>query len=60
MGYEKDLGVLVAFSGTVLDGGKDYTEVGINKIKETELPKKFHSGEYQVLLVAEKYQTGFD
>ncbi len=60
MGYEKDLGILVAFSGTVFDGGKEYTEVGINKIRETELPKKFHSGEYQVLLVAEKYQTGFD
>jgi type I restriction enzyme R subunit len=60
MGYEKDLGILVAFSGTVIDGGKEHTEVGINKIKETELPKKFHSGEYQVLLVAEKYQTGFD
>lgn len=60
MGYEKDLGILVAFSGTVVDGGEEYTEVAINKIKESELPKKFHSGEYQVLLVAEKYQTGFD
>ena len=60
MGYEKDLGILVAFSGTVIDDGAEYTEVGINKVKETELPKKFHSGEYQVLLVAEKYQTGFD
>lgn len=29
-------------------------------IKESELPEKFHGGEYQVLLVAEKYQTGFD
>jgi type I restriction enzyme R subunit len=33
----------------------------LNKgIKETELPEKFDSDEYQVLLVAEKYQTGFD
>lgn len=60
MGYQKELGILVAFSGTVNDGGEEYTEYGINKIKETELPKKFNSGEYQVLLVAEKYQTGFD
>ncbi len=60
MGYQKELGVLVAFSGTVFDDGEEYTEVGINKIKESELPKKFHSGDYQVLLVAEKYQTGFD
>lgn len=60
MGYQKDMGILVAFSGTVIDGGEEYTEYGINKIKESELPKRFSSGDYQVLLVAEKYQTGFD
>ncbi|MGD0234554.1 MAG: type I restriction endonuclease [Syntrophorhabdales bacterium] len=61
-GY-KDLKTLVAFSGIVIDPdtGKDYTEVGMNlRIKEKELPEKFDSDEYQVLLVAEKYQTGFD
>lgn len=31
-----------------------------NGIKEKELPEKFSTEEYQVLLVAEKYQTGFD
>jgi len=55
---------LVAFSGAVNDpdvSGLDYTEVGMNNgIKETELPEKFESGDYQVLIVAEKYQTGFD
>lgn len=60
MGYENELGILVAFSGTVPDNGEEYTETGINKIKESELPKTFHGKEYQVLLVAEKYQTGFD
>lgn len=60
MGYERELGILVAFSGTVYDDVQEYTEYNINKIKETELPEKFHGGEYQVLLVAEKYQTGFD
>ena len=60
MGYQKELGILVAFSGVVKDKNKEYTEYGINKIKDTELPEKFSSGEYQVLLVAEKYQTGFD
>ena len=59
MGYT-DLGVLVAFSGTVKDSGQDYTEVGLNKFPESELPERFESGEYQLLLVAEKYQTGFD
>ncbi len=29
-------------------------------IRERELPERFASNEYQVLLVAEKYQTGFD
>lgn len=55
-----DLGVLVAFSGTVNDGGQEYTEPGLNKIKETELPEKFGTDEYHLLIVAEKYQTGFD
>jgi len=60
----KDLGVLVAFSGTVKDNItgkiKEYTEENINHFAESELPKKFESVEYQILLVAEKYQTGFD
>ncbi len=55
---------LVAFSGTVLDDklpGVSYTEPGMNHgISEKELPEKFTTQEYQVLLVAEKYQTGFD
>lgn len=55
---------LVAFSGRVLDldaPGVEYTEVGMNKgIRERELPERFGTEEYQVLLVAEKYQTGFD
>jgi len=59
-----DIKTLVAFSGTVYDPkakGISYTEVSMNKgIKESELPEKFDSLEYQVLLVAEKYQTGFD
>jgi len=60
-GY-KDIKTLVAFSGSVEDPdvkGKMYTEVGMNHgIKEKELPEKFSTDEYQVLLVAEKYQTG--
>jgi type I restriction enzyme R subunit len=55
---------LVAFSGTVQDdklAGITYTEPSMNNgISEKELPEKFASQEYQVLLVAEKYQTGFD
>lgn len=55
---------LVAFSGIVADDKlKDvtYTEEGMNLgVREKELPEIFATQEYQVLLVAEKYQTGFD
>ena len=55
---------LVAFSGKVEDDRLDntsYTEVDMNGgIKEKDLPAAFATPEYQVLLVAEKYQTGFD
>jgi type I restriction enzyme R subunit len=60
----KGIKTLVAFSGTVIDPDfhdVEYTEVGMNNgIREKELPERFASDEYQVLLVAEKYQTGFD
>jgi type I restriction enzyme, R subunit len=66
--YIKDKGYpiksLVAFSGAVQDDklpDVSYTEEGMNSgVREKELPERFGSHEYQVLLVAEKYQTGFD
>ena len=61
-GYS-DIKTLVAFSGEVVDPdtGKKFTEVGMNNgIKESELPEKFATEEFQILIVAEKYQTGFD
>src|SRR5690606_3201385 len=58
-GYD-DLKTIVAFSGTVNDGEIPYTEPGMNGFAERELPDKFHSDDYKVLLVTEKYQTGFD
>ncbi|MDI3534516.1 MAG: type restriction enzyme subunit [Thermosediminibacterales bacterium] len=58
-GY-KDIKTLVAFSGTVNDGGVEYTEPFMNGFREGELPERFGTDEYQILLVAEKYQTGFD
>ncbi len=51
---------LVAFSGKVSLDGKEYTETVMNGIKEEDLPEVFDSDSYQVLLVANKYQTGFD
>ena len=55
---------LVAFSGAVEDPddpGSSYTEVSMNDgLAESELPEAFEREDYRVLLVAEKYQTGFD
>ncbi|MDM5057408.1 type I restriction endonuclease subunit R [Aeromonas rivipollensis] len=55
---------LVAFSGNVEDDkapGKQYTEVEMNDgLKEKDLPDTFAKPDFRVLLVAEKYQTGFD
>lgn len=58
-GYE-GIHALVAFSGKVTLDGKEYTESVMNGISEAELPEAFDSSNYQVLLVANKYQTGFD
>ena len=53
-GY-RDIKTLVPFSGTLTDKGVEYTEVGMNLgIREKELPERFGSNEYQVLIVAEK------
>lgn len=58
-GY-KDIKALVAFSGKVTLDDEEYTEVGINGFPEKNLPSEFDKDDYQVLLVADKYQTGFD
>jgi type I restriction enzyme R subunit len=64
-----DIRPLVAFSGMVKDPdtGAEYTEPGMNvdcvsgkPISEKQLPERFASPDYNILLVANKYQTGFD
>ncbi len=64
-----DVSPLIAFSGTVTDPdtGTEFTEPGMNtdvvtghSIRELELPDRFDSPDYNVLLAADKYQTGFD
>jgi type I restriction enzyme R subunit len=52
---------LVAFSGLVRDDyDLEYTERDLNGFRDHELPARFASNEYRLLLVADKYQTGFD
>lgn len=58
-GYD-NIRALVAFSGKVTIDDKEYTEAGMNGFPEKNLPAEFDKDEYQVLLVADKYQTGFD
>ena len=63
-GYD-DVKPLVAFSGAVSYNGMEYTESQLNstedlKISESALPMYFNSDMFNVLIVAEKYQTGFD
>lgn len=62
MGYQNEMKILVAFSGKVKD--KNYpegvTEVELTKVKMKELPETFNQDEYKILIVADKYQTGFD
>lgn len=60
-GYSK-IKPLVAFSGNLIDDSfpEGITESNLNKFGEKELPGKFATDEFQILLVADKYQYGFD
>lgn len=58
-GYQ-NIKPLVAFSGKLKVDETEITEVSVNGFSEEDLPDKFNSESYQVLLVANKYQTGFD
>ena len=56
-------GCLVAFSNTVhdTDNGQDYTESGMNLLlPSTSVEDSFKNPKYRILIVANKFQTGFD
>ncbi|NLJ81800.1 MAG: type I restriction endonuclease subunit R, partial [Bacteroidales bacterium] len=61
-GYEKEIKILVAFSGKVVDDNAPdgVSEPEMTGYGEKELPKIFEKDEYKILIVADKYQTGFD
>ena len=54
------IGTLIAFSGKVDYQGREYSESQMNQFKEEHLKDRFNTDDYQVLIVANKYQTGFD
>lgn len=62
--YLRDNGLpykaIVAFSGEVFDGSDEFTEAGMNGFPERETVEQFKKDEYKFLIVASKYQTGFD
>jgi type I restriction enzyme R subunit len=51
---------LVAFSGTVSDEGSYFTEAGMNGFSQEQTAGAFDRDEYKVLVVANKFQYGFD
>src|SRR5579884_112353 len=56
-----DIRTLVAFSGKLDDGaGVPLTEQGMNGFPESQTSERFAGPEYGLLIVAEKFQTGFD
>ena len=61
-GYQNEMKVLVAFSGSVIDDNTPdgITEPNLTGYSERELPNVFEKDEYKLLIVADKYQTGFD
>ena len=53
---------IVAFSGKKEYKGNEYDESGMNNFEsyKTDIPKNFKKKQYRFLIVANKYQTGFD
>ena len=58
--HDYDLGVLVAFSRIVDDAGAQFTEANMNGFGDTQTAAQFDTDKYRILVVAEKFQTGFD
>ena len=54
------IGTMIAFSGRVNYLGSEYSESAMNGFKEDDLKDNFNTDDYQVLIVANKYQTGFN
>ncbi len=53
-------GAIVAFSGKKELDGVEYTEESINGFASKDIAEKFDSDEYKILVVANKFLTGFD
>lgn len=58
--YSNKVQALVAFSGTVKIEGASYTEESMNPRDAKDIRKAFDKQKYRILVVANKFQTGFD
>jgi type I restriction enzyme R subunit len=54
------LGIITAFSGDISLDGNEWNESKLNKFNSSKIPDEFESGSYQILICANKFQTGFD
>ena len=54
------LGIIVAFSGDVHIDGSAWNESSLNHFSSSKIPNEFENGSYQILICANKFQTGFD
>lgn len=52
--------ILIAFSGEKRIGQQVYTESGLNGFPESQTAEQFNADDYRILVVANKYLTGFD
>lgn len=55
-----DLGILAAFSGTLQDGDKEWTEASLNGFPESQTAAELDKDDYRIIVCANKFQTGFD
>ena len=58
--YGNPFKILIAFSGTKKLDGIEYTEERLNGFPEKKTREKFDLDQYRILVVANKYLTGFD
>lgn len=54
------LGIITAFSGDINLDGTEWNEGKLNSFSSSKIPDEFDGGSYQILICANKFQTGFD
>jgi len=55
-----DFAALVAFSGEYAYGEQKVSEETLNGFASSDIEKRFRTGNYRLLVVADKFQTGYD